>query len=127
MALVRQMVVDFLNMDIEDKYPIFFDDGENMARSCILGDKALLSRAVCNLIQNCMTHNEDGCGVSPQVLTRLKSTPHYMMCDGNTKEPRHGLGLFIVRQIAQVHGGKVTMGNGSHGGFKVTVCIPFCK
>lgn len=148
-ALVRQIVVDFLNMDIEDKYPIFFDDGENMARSCILGDKALLSRAVCNLIQNCMTHNEDGCqifvsvkqdkgicricveddgcGVSPQVLTRLKSTPHYMMCDGNTKEPRHGLGLLIVRQIVQVHGGKVTMENGSRGGFKVTVCIPLCK
>ena len=50
-----------------------------------------------------------------------------MMCDGNIKEPRHGLGLLIVRQIAQVHGGKVTMGNGSHGGFKVMVCIPFCK
>ena len=40
-ALVRQIVIDFLNMDIEEKYPIYFDEGENMARGCILGDKAL--------------------------------------------------------------------------------------
>ena len=145
-ALVRQIVVDFMNMDIEEKYSIHWENAKAPGMVMILCDKALLTRAVWNLIQNCMNHNadgcrifvsvrqedgqclicveDDGCGVSALELERLQKTAHYMMCDDHTREPRHGLGLLIVRQILQAHHGHVTMEKGSYGGFKVTLGLP---
>ena len=40
-----------------------------------------------------------------------------MMQDTGTEEPRRGLGLLIVQQIAAAHGGKVFFGHGTRGGF----------
>lgn len=146
-SIVRQAAADFMNLDPEEKYPVSLDSEDAGAVCMIWGDRSLLLRAVHNILTNAQVHNPDGChisvcvsredtgahvriaddgvGVTEEQLERLKNTPHYSMSDGSTKEPRHGLGLLIVRQIAAAHGGTVSFGNGKNGGF--TVDLYFAK
>lgn len=142
-ALVRQVAVDFINMDIEAKYPIIWDTPENLSLCPIPADRDLLKRAVSNLIQNSINHNEEGChiyvsvkdmgetceitvaddgvGASDEMIERLNHAPHYMVCDENTVEQQHGLGLLIVKQIAASHHGDVQIGHSPRGGFAVRI------
>lgn len=144
-SIVRQAAADFMNLDPEEKYPVSLDS-ENAGAVCMIwGDKSLLLRAVHNILTNAQVHNPDGChisvcvsredagahilieddgvGVTEEQLERLKNTPHYSMSDGSTKEPRHGLGLLIVRQVVAAHGGTVSFENGENGGFAVDMCF----
>lgn len=145
-AVARQSVVDFINLGMEEKYPIEWNTDETLTACVINGDKKLLLRAVGNLIANAQTHNPKGCAISVRVeksdgnckiiiedngvgvtdekLEKLRTTPHYMMSDSGTDEPRHGLGLLIVGQIAAVHNGSVTFDHGKQGGFAVTLSFP---
>ncbi|MBE5961010.1 MAG: HAMP domain-containing histidine kinase [Lachnospiraceae bacterium] len=145
-AVVRQVVVDFMNMDIDDKFPIEWKTSDALTACKINADKALLKRAISNLIQNSMNHNENGCtifvsvttdnsncmicvedngvGASDEQIDKLNHTPHYMVCDTNTSEQRHGLGLLIVKQIMDGHNGKTIMEHSEYGGFKVMLTIP---
>ena len=50
---------------------------------------------------------DDGVGISDEQIEKLNNTPHYMVCDSNTFEQRQGLGLLIVKQIANSHNGTV--------------------
>ncbi len=83
------------------------------------------------LIQNSVSHNEDGCtiyvsvaadtgncvicveddgiGATDEQIQKLNTTPHYMVRDENTTEQRHGLGLLIVKQIADSLHGEVSI------------------
>ena len=73
----------------------------------------------------CRIHIDDnGVGASHEEQERLARVPHYMVCDQNTREQRHGLGLLIVRQIAMAHQGTVEIGSSIHGGFSVTIVLP---
>ena len=144
-AVVRQVIVDFLNMDIDEKFPIEWKT-KNEFISCFVNvDKNLIKRALANLIQNSINHNENGCtiyvsvkedeknciicvedngiGVSDEELEKLNNTPHYMVCDKNTTEQQHGLGLLIVKQIMDVHNGQVEIKHSEYGGFKVVLQI----
>ena len=145
-ALVRQIAVDFINMDVDGRYPIEWETDEELIVCRICADKELIKRAVSNLIQNSMNHNEDGCtvhvaveeingycvisveddgaGASEEEIERLNHAPHYMVCDTNTREQRHGLGLLIVKQIAASHGGRAEIGRGRYGGFGVNIILP---
>lgn len=175
-ALVRQVAVDFINMDVDGRYPIEWETDETLTVCRIFADKELIKRAVSNLIQNSMNHNEEGCtvyvgvsvsqsacpaekaaaagetaeekrsrteqsverikaccvisveddgaGASEEEIEKLNHAPHYMVCDTNTREQRHGLGLLIVKQIAESHGGKVEIGKSGHGGFGVKIMLP---
>lgn len=145
-AIVRQVVVDFMNMDIEDKFPIKWKTNDNLTVCNINADKDLLKRAISNLIQNSIVHNEHGCtiyasvsmnnnkciicvedngiGVSDEQIEKLNHTPHYMVCDTNTTEQRHGLGLLIVKQIMDGHSGTVIIDHSEYGGFKSELTIP---
>lgn len=145
-AIVRQVVVDFINMDIEDKYPIEWQTDEALTVCLINADKDLLKRAVSNLIQNSINHNEQGCniyikvtaddayctvtvsddgvGATDELIEKLNKIPHYMLCDKNTTEQRHGLGLLIVRQIVSAHSGTIVITNNSYGGFSVKFMLP---
>ena len=109
----------------------------------------MLRRAIGNLITNSQTHNPDGCtisvcvrksdteykivvedngvGVTDEKLEKLRTTPHYMMSDDGTTEPRHGLGLLIVGQIVSAHKGTVSFDHGKQGGFTVTISFPIPK
>ncbi len=145
-AIVRQVIVDFINMDIDSKYPIKWETAETLTACMIEVDKGLIKRAVSNLIQNCINHNEqgchifvritsekqtcmieitdDGCGATDEQIKQLNHSPHYMVCDENTTEQRHGLGLLIVKQIAAVHGGCIKIGQSPYGGFSVKLLLP---
>lgn len=145
-AIVRQVIVDFINTDIDNKFPIEWKTDENISACFINADKDLIKRAVSNLIQNCISHNENGCsifvsvradgqyciicvedngkGVSDEQIEKLNNTPHYMVCDTNTTEQRHGLGLLIVKQVAASHNGTATIEHSAHGGFAVKITLP---
>lgn len=145
-AVVRQVVVDFMNMDIDDKFPIEWKTDDELTTCSISANKDLLKRAIANLIQNSINHNENGCiiyvsvstnnnnciicvedngvGASDEQIENLNHAPHYMVCDTNATEQRHGLGLLIVKQIMDGHNGTVTINHSEYGGFKVTLTIP---
>ena len=145
-AVVRQVVVDFMNMDIDDRFPIEWRTDDELTACSIEADKDLLKRAISNLIQNSINHNENGCtiyvsvstdnnnciirvedsgiGASDEQIKKLNHAPHYMVCDTNTTEQRHGLGLLIVKQIMDGHSGTVEIDHSKYGGFKVTLTIP---
>ena len=66
---------------------------------------------------NCIVCVEDnGIGVSDEQIEKLNLTPHYMVCDTNTTEQWHGLGLLIVKQIMDDHS--------KYDGFKSELIIP---
>ncbi len=145
-ALLRQAVVDFINMDIDAKYPVIWETKEALAVCVAEIDKGLVKRAVNNVIQNCMYHNAQGCsifvrlemeeshavivvedngsGADDEQIEQLNHAPHYMVCDENTTKQRHGLGLLIVKQIMAAHGGTVKIGHSSYGGFCVKLSLP---
>ena len=145
-AVTRQVVADFINLDSDGLYEICWETQEEIPPCVIRGDKNLIGRAVSNLLTNAQVHNPDGCGIYVRVesagenvriaveddgvgiteekLEKLRGTPHYMMSDSGTAEPRHGLGLLIVQQIAAAHGGNVTFDHSSRGGFSVTMDFP---
>lgn len=145
-SIVRQVIVDFINTNIDDKFPIEWKTADTLSACYINADKDLLKRAVSNLIQNSINHNENGCviyvsvdddinackifiedngvGASDEQIDRLNNTPHYMICDTNTAEQRHGLGLLIVKQIIKGHNGDILIDHSEYGGFKVVLIIP---
>jgi len=107
-SVIRQVVVDFINMNIDEKYTIEWQTEEALTSCPVSIDKDLIKRAVSNLIQNSMNHNEQGCHIFVRVLTedshckiviaddgvgatdkqieKLNHSPHYMVCDENTSE-----------------------------------------
>ena len=167
-AVVRLAAADFINSDLEQKYPVEWSMEEGLSACMIDGDKELLGRAVNNILTNVRVHNPDGCriiikmekekgkdgkrtdgkekdetgkdetgklslviedngtGADQEQLERLKNTPHYMMCDRNgssERGERHGMGLLIVRQIAEVHGGIAEFFQSQEGGFGVKLTL----
>jgi signal transduction histidine kinase len=147
-SLVRQIVVDFINIDVEEKHPIQWLTPKSLTACFAEVDQNLIRRAVSNLIQNCINHNghgchifvevlsegkeciitveDDGVGASPEEMEKLNNAPHYMVCDENTAEQRHGLGLLLVRQIMAAHGGQMQISPGSRGGFRVRLVVSLC-
>ena len=147
-SLVRQIVVDFINIDVEEKHPIQWLTPKSLTACFAEVDQNLIRRAVSNLIQNCINHNghgchifvevlsegkeciitveDDGVGASPEEMEKLNNAPHYMVCDENTAEQRHGLGLLLVRQIMAAHGGQMQISPGSRGGFRVQLVVSLC-
>ena len=65
-----------------------------------------------------LTVSDDGPGVPADVLPRL-FRPYF-----TTKKQGTGLGLFVVRRIAEAHGGRAEVGNAAGGGAAVTVTLP---
>lgn len=148
-AIARQVVVDFINMDIDEKHPITWETEEALTVYPVFVDKDLVKRAISNLIQNSIVHNEQGCnifvrvwrtdntcgvsvsddgiGATDEQIEKLNNAPHYMVCDKNTSEQRHGLGLLIVKQIISSHGGTTIIEHRSHGGFSVKITLPIQK
>ncbi|MCD8154237.1 MAG: HAMP domain-containing histidine kinase [Clostridiales bacterium] len=148
-AIVRQVAADFIKMETDDKFRIEWNTDDKLSACTIEADRGLMKRAVTNLIQNSISHNENGCtifisvtadpesciicvedngiGASDEQINRLGSTPHYMVCDSNTTKLRHGMGLLIVRQITEAHHGKTVIGHSRYGGFSVKLVLPLIQ
>ncbi len=145
-AVIRQVVVDFINMNIDEKYTIEWETDETLTSCPVCIDKDLIKRAVSNLIQNSINHNEQGChifvrvifednvctvvvaddgiGATDEQIEKLNNTPHYMVCDEKTTEQGHDLGLLIVKQIIFAHNGKMLIRHSEYDGFEVDLSLP---
>ena len=133
-------------MNISEKYTIEWQTDEALTSCPVNVDKDLMRRAISNLIQNSINHNEQGChifvrvkaendvcavvvsddggGATDEQIEKLNNTPHYMVCDEKTIEQRHGLGLLIVKQIVFALGGKMLIKHSEYGGFEVDLSLP---
>ena len=108
------------------------------------GDERLLSRVFSNLFVNavealggtsgeirvaarrensrvCVSVEDDGPGVDPEILPRLFD-PYFSAKSGGT-----GLGLAIAKKIVEEHGGSIAAQNRPAGGFRVSFDLPLEK
>ncbi|GAB4587417.1 sensor histidine kinase [Nocardia sp. IFM 10818] len=99
----------------------------------VLADPDLLALAVRNLIDNALVHGalpievgvragrvtvrDHGPGVDPAL-------PDPFQRGVTGADGRHGIGLSIVRWVAQVHSGSVTIGSATGGGTLATFTLP---
>ncbi len=107
----------------------------------VRGNRQLLAQLVGNLVANAVTYNVPGGTVSVTaaggVLTVVNTGPTvaaqhiaalfepFRRGEGRDRMgPGAGLGLSIVRSIAEAHGGTVTAEPGPEGGLAVTVSLP---
>ena len=129
--LLRKVVVDYLNTFCQDIYTIELTISDSAQDFSLNSDSSLFERALRNMIDNCIKHNPDGCdifitleeraqhytleikdigkGFDEAVLDKLNHTSE--MPTGVT----HGLGLFIVKQIATVSGAEIHYANWEKG------------
>lgn len=134
--VVRQVVTDLLNDGLEPIYSVSFEADEAAELLRLNGDADLFGRAVSNLLYNSIQHNEAGCAIAVCVRTGecyevevaddgagLQSTGNV----GRGKSDRfetHGIGLDLVRRIAQAHGGSLTLIEATPHGCRALLRFP---
>jgi len=144
--LLRSYTADLLNAGIAPEYSVEVDVSPNAETAVMECDPRLISRAVNNLVQNSIRHNPQGCiirlcldcsdttvsltvadngvGLSADKLRELEEKPHYMNSTDERLDLRHGLGLLLVRQITEAHGGTIEMVNAACGGVETILTFP---
>src|SRR4051812_10668105 len=110
----------------------------------VRGDRRLLERLVANLVENAVRHNRDGGAVEvrtsqvagrstvevrndgdvipPEALASLLEP--FQRLDRGARGDGVGLGLSIVRSVAEAHGGSVELRARPSGGLVVRVSLP---
>jgi signal transduction histidine kinase len=110
------------------------------------GSPALLARLVGNVIDNAVTHNENGgwigiTGSTDQQETKLVVETGGRVFDqrevdrlvqpferlGSERTGSSGLGLSIVAAVATAHGGRLTLLARPEGGLRVSITLPAAK
>lgn len=147
--MIREIVAEYLNGDISDKFEFELDLAPDTEIISIIGDERLLYRAVQNLISNSINHNENGCiisislqrkdnslilsisdngkGISEEELHKIQATPHYLQSTDNRLDLRHGLGLLIVKEIVVIHKGNMNISSSLNNGFTTMIFLPIQK
>lgn len=137
------MVCDFLDSGLDESFSIDFQSDEESELHYMLGDEALLKRAITNLLQNSIGHNPNGCaitisvdctdghteiivadngvGVSADKLQELNTKTHYLESTDEKLNLRHGLGVLLVRQIVEAHSGTMKIESALNCGYKTTL------
>lgn len=111
-----------------------------LAPSWVRGDAAALERAVANLLDNAvkwsppggtvtmtladgaLTVEDEGPGIAPEDLPHVFE--RFYRSEESRAMPGSGLGLSIVRQVAERHGGEALAGPAPSGGARLTMRIP---
>ena len=121
---------------------------DNIASAAWTGDEDLIRRLVGNLLDNAIRHSPNGAAVRLRLQQtiaaftivvsdagpgiRPEMQPHiferFFRADRSRARGRKdggaGLGLAMVRWIAHVHGGEVSLTQSSEAGSTFTVCLP---
>lgn len=131
-VLLRSVASELLNQDLPERYDISLS--LDCEQAVVDGDEALLARAFYNLLQNSISHNEEGChitvsgfmkdghvcivladngqGVPAKVLENLDTLPNTV----------HGFGLPMAYKIIRAHSGNFHAEN--REGFVVSIELP---
>ena len=133
---------------IETHVPLAEDSGHVLEQAecmpCrVLGDRELLAQALINLIENAVRHtprgshilvgsraDEHSCrlfvadnGPGIPVQDRARVTERFVRLDEARTSPGHGLGLSLVRAVAEAHGGHLELA-GREPGLDATIVVP---
>ena len=141
--LLRSYAADLLNAGIPEKCSLEMEISKGAETVVIECDARLISRAINNLVQNSINHNPQGCtislglirsdtaifltvadngvGLSAEKLRELEEKPHYMESTDEQLDLRHGLGLLLVRQIVEAHGGTIEIESTPQNGYKTVL------
>lgn len=138
----RQAVSEVLNGGLPERYEIEFSEEHPGRAARMEGDVALLRRMLDNLIRNSIVHNPQGCRISVTIDAEEGRCTCTVTDDGvgmdaarlealnrktdvsSTQGGEHGLGLKLVRQIAEAHGGAARFRQAVPHGLEVFISIP---
>jgi two-component sensor histidine kinase len=137
---LRKTLTEIMNQTEDDRYRFALEIEDSLQDSELYFNEDLVERAVMNLLHNAIRHNADGCkiemrlyqdsknhvflklsdtgkGVSKELLRRLNSRGY----EWEFGTGQHGLGLKIVKQVADWHRWKLFFANGEQGGLACTI------
>lgn len=130
--LLRECVAEYYNEGLEEMYEIILSIPGEVENHSLDGDVALLKRALSNLIGNSIRHNPKGCEITIALKPRGerllwsfrdsgKGIPagvvETLSGDGISQSEIHIMGLRIVRQIVEAHGGELRFREKEKGGY----------
>ena len=137
---LRKTLTEIMNQTEDDRYRFTLEIEDSLQDLELYFNEDLVERAVMNLLHNAIRHNADGCkiemrlyqdsknhvflklsdtgkGVSKELLRRLNSRGY----EWEFGTWQHGLGLKIVKQVADWHRWKLFFANGEQGGLACTI------
>ena len=135
-ALVESVCADLEEM----KRPVDWQPHEAAAFDCRPNE---IRRAVRNLVENAITYGkaahvrleeaddafaiiveDDGPGIQPADLARVFEPFFRLDSSRSVETGGAGLGLTLVKAIAEGHGGSITLENRQTGGLRAILCLP---
>lgn len=137
--LVRACAAELLNGGLPDAYTVEVAVGPGAEAAALEGDARLLARALTNLAQNSIRHNPQGCGIrlcatdeGDTLCLAVEDDGCGLLAEQQVSAPqpageldlRHGLGLLLVRRIAQAHGGVLELESAPQQGCKARLRFP---
>lgn len=136
-VVARAVAADLAPLAIAGGYELALDTATECVE--VIGDRSALERALTNLVQNAIQHggrrgtisihvdlpatldvSDEGGGIPPEQRT-LIFEPFYRL---TPLDRGAGLGLNMVREIARVHGGQVSVFDGPNGGARFRLALP---
>lgn len=146
LELVRQVISEYLNNGVEEKYSFDLLSTPGTDSLMIHGDKTLLIRLLDNLIGNSIRHNSNGCTITVDVTQMMDFCIITVTDDGigidneqqeslnndifstqptpKSGDATHGFGLKLSSQIVHAHNGRIHFANIRPHGLQVTISLP---
>lgn len=109
----------------------------------VQGDRELLAQAITNLVENALRHTPEGAAIQLKARAeaegiavtvqdngngipgndRMRVQERFVRLEAARATPGHGLGLSLVRAIAEAHGASLTLSD-AHPGLLAEIYFP---